>query len=446
MTTPADISGYVDGLVTTATARLQTDETLLAAFKGEHSDFVRFNQGRVRQAGSVQQLSADLDLIAGKRHTTASVQLSGVGEIDDVTMADTIALLREQRAVVPEDPYLLFNSEVSTTSTINDGKLLESHDAIDVVRSATSGHDMVGIYAAGRQFSGFASSLGQRDWHDSATFNLDWSLYLDRDKATKELYAGFDWDQATFERKVEAQGTQLEALARPAMDLVPNGYRTYLTPTALKEITDMLSWGGFSLRAHRTTDTPLLRMTAEGATLDASVTIREDTANGVSPRFQGQGFAKPDSVTLIEGGSFADHLVSPRSSVEYGVESNGAGGNESPSSISLAAGSIPAGEVLEHLGTGLYIGNLWYLNFSDRAACRTTGMTRFATFWVEGGEIVAPVNVLRFDDTAFRLLGDRLVGFTDTPEMLLDSLSYGARSTESARLPGALIEEMMFTL
>ena len=65
------------------------------------------------------------------------------------------------------------------------------------------------------------------------------------------------------------------------------------------------------------------------------------------------------------------------------------------------------------LGTGLYIGNLWYLNFSDRAACRTTGMTRFGTFWVEGGEIVAPIDVLRFDDTAYHLLGDRLAGLTD---------------------------------
>ena len=41
------------------------------------------------------------------------------------------------------------------------------------------------------------------------------------------------------------------------------------------------------------------------------------------------------------------------------------------------------------LGTGLFVGNLWYTNFSDRAACRTTGMTRFATFWIDEGEIVA---------------------------------------------------------
>ena len=62
-------------------------------------------------------------------------------------------------------------------------------------------------------------------------------------------------------------------------------------------------------------------------------------------------------------------------------------------------------DALAALDTGLCVGNLWYLNYSDRPACRMTGMTRFATFWVEDGKIVAPVDVLRFDDTIYRMLG-----------------------------------------
>ena len=78
-------------------------------------------------------------------------------------------------------------------------------------------------------------------------------------------------------------------------------------------------------------------------------------------------------------------------------------------------------EVLSRLGTGVYIGNLHYLNWSDRAACRTTGMTRFATFWVEDGEIKAPLNVMRFDETAYRMLGDNLVDLTDFLPTLLEA-------------------------
>ena len=39
-------------------------------------------------------------------------------------------------------------------------------------------------------------------------------------------------------------------------------------------------------------------------------------------------------------------------------------------------------------------------------------MTRFATFWVEDGKIVAPVDVLRFDDTLYRMLGENLEALT----------------------------------
>ena len=92
------------------------------------------------------------------------------------------------------------------------------------------------------------------------------------------------------------------------------------------------------------------------------------------------------------------------------------------------------------------MGNLWYLNFSDRMACRATGMTRFATFWVEGGEIVAPVDTMRFDETAYHMLGDNLVAIGSDVETLADGSTYGARSTDVWRLPGVLVEDYALTL
>ena len=94
----------------------------------------------------------------------------------------------------------------------------------------------------------------------------------------------------------------------------------------------------------------------------------------------------------------------------------------------------------------LYISNLWYLNFSDRSACRTTGMTRFATFWVEGGTIQSPLEVMRFDETLFSMLGEKLVGLTRERELLLDPGTYEQRSTRSAHLPGALVDDFTLTL
>jgi predicted Zn-dependent protease len=112
----------------------------------------------------------------------------------------------------------------------------------------------------------------------------------------------------------------------------------------------------------------------------------------------------------------------------------------------MAAGDIARDDVLQRLGTGVYINNLWYLNYSDRVACRMTGMTRFATFWVEGGVIQAPLSVMRFDESIYRMLGDHLLGLTAERDFILDSSTYHERSTGSSRLPGALVEDFNFTL
>jgi predicted Zn-dependent protease len=73
-------------------------------------------------------------------------------------------------------------------------------------------------------------------------------------------------------------------------------------------------------------------------------------------------------------------------------------------------------------------------------------MTRFACFWVEDGKVQAPVNVMRFDDSVYRMLGENLLGLTRERELLLDRGTYGGRSSRSVELPGALIEGLIFTL
>jgi predicted Zn-dependent protease len=73
-------------------------------------------------------------------------------------------------------------------------------------------------------------------------------------------------------------------------------------------------------------------------------------------------------------------------------------------------------------------------------------MTRFATLWVENGRIAAPLNVMRFDETLYRMLGENLLGFSAERNLILDSGTYGGRSTSSSRMPGALVKDFTFTL
>ncbi|MGH8714776.1 MAG: metallopeptidase TldD-related protein [Casimicrobiaceae bacterium] len=408
----ADIEGYFGELAALLDRSLAAGEVYTCGFAAEVSDFVRLNHGKVRQTGTVAQRYLRLHLIRGAKHAEHCFTLSGVAAPDRERIAAALASLRETIADLPDDPHLDYSTAVHSSRVVKSAPLPRSEEIVDTVLGAAAGLDLVGIYAAGPVYRGFANSLGQRNWHEVASFNLQWSLYHRADKAVKTVYGGFAWSAEEFAAKMQGARARLALLANPARSLDPGRYRAYLTPTAMEEITGMLCWGGFSGRALATRQSCLFRLSDGSAALDPSVAIAENTAAGVAPAFQDEGFARPASVPLVAGGRLVGSLVNPRTAKEFALSTNGANAAEMPEALDMAAGPLPADDALAALDTGLYIGNLWYLNFSDRPACRITGMTRFASFWVEHGKIVAPVNVMRFDDSVFRLLGDQLVGLT----------------------------------
>ncbi|MBX7200332.1 MAG: hypothetical protein K1X51_13280 [Rhodospirillaceae bacterium] len=426
-------------------ALLRGKEGFLASFAGESSEFVRYNRAAVRQAGAVEQRYLTLELFEGRRHAAQTLTLTGGAEDKD-QVARAVARLREILKDQPEDPLFLINETPASTRRILPATLPSADEMMETVTAAGRGRDLVGITANGPIHRGFANSFGQRNWDTASAFNVDLSFYLAADKAVKWGDAGTVWNAAGFAAKAEAAKQRLAALARPPKTIAPGGTRVYLAPAAVEELMGILGWGGFGLADHRTGTTPLIRMT-QGETLNPMITLRENTKDGLAPGFQSKGFLKPDSVTLIARGAYQDCLASPRSAAEFGAAQNGADDNaETPLSLDMAPGSLPEADVLKALGTGVYVGNLWYLNYSDRNTCRLTGMTRFATFWVENGEIVAPLNVMRFDDTLYRMLGGNLVALTAERDVQLASDTYESRQTRSMRLPGAVIEDFRLTL
>jgi predicted Zn-dependent protease len=436
---------YFQSLAAMVQDTLQTGERFTASFDAEETDFVRMNRGKVRQPGTVAQRYLTLRLIRETRHAEHSLSLTGDLTADRASVRTAIVDLRGVLPELADDPLLLLPTDVASSRNTRDTPLPASEVVIDEVLAAGAGLDLVGIYAAGPVWRGFANSEGQRNWHSTNTFNLQWSLYHRADKAVKTGHAGFAWDAAAFERKMGQARERLALISRPPRTLTPGKYRAYLAPSAMEEIAALLCWGGFSGRALATKQSALAKMQT-GESLDARVTLTEDTEGGVAPGFQAEGFARPPRVPLVSGGALVGSLVSPRTAREFGIAENGANSSEMPESLAMAGGTLASIDALAALDTGLAIGNLWYLNYSDRPACRITGMTRFATFWVENGKVVAPVDVLRFDDTVFRMLGTSLEALTAETEFILDAGTYQSRQLASVRLPGALVSEMAFTL
>jgi len=438
------VESYFRELSEKLCAAVAADEVLLLNYQGEDTDFVRLNSNKVRQAGHVRQQTLHLDLMNNGRETSAALPLAGLLDDDLVRAQSLLGRLRKQLPLLPEDPHLNYATEVHNSSHRGDNNLPAANEALGQLITAARGLDLVGVWAGGEMNHGFANSLGQFNWHSACSFNLDWSIYRECDKAVKQNYAGFAWDSEILAQKIAQARESLELLGQKPRTLEPGKYRVFLTPSALYELMKMVSWGGFGLKSHRTAQTPLLSMVREDATLHKDVTISEHHADGLTPRFTRAGFIKPDSVELIKDGAYRDCLANRRSAREYNAVVNC--GIEQPQSLQIAGGDLHQNDLFNALDTGLYISNLWYCNFSDRNHCRITGMTRFACLWVEQGKPVAPVNVMRFDESIYHILGDRLEGLTRAHEHILDTGSYGWRSDACARLPGALVNDFTFTL
>ncbi|MGP0172112.1 TldD/PmbA family protein [Pseudomonas sp. NCHU5208] len=438
-----DARQHFSALLEHLQGQVSGEEGFTLAYAAEQSTFIRFNQGRVRQAGQVQQVYVTLALYQGQRHAEHKLLLSGTFDEDAAALGQALQHLRALLPSLGYDPYLRLNREAWRSESTAVTAPLDGATVAQQIVSAAAGLDLVGFLAVGPQYQGFASSWGAFGWYAASSFNLEFSLFHGNGQAVKTTYAGEQWDAQAFARKLDGARQQLAFLGRPAKALQPGSYRAYLAPAALEELIGLCCWG-FGAQALASGGSPWQRLFSGKAELSAQVTLDERIEGGLAPAFTAEGPRQP--LRLVERGRPGERMVSSRSAAEYGLTANGAGRGEYPLALCMQGGDLEESEVLQRLGTGLYIGNLWYGNFSDLPAGRLTGMTRFATFWVEDGQIQAPVNTMRFDDSLFDFFGANLEALTREPELLLPSGTYGARQTGSMALPGALLSRFTLTL
>ena len=109
-------------------------------------------------------------------------------------------------------------------------------------------------------------------------------------------------------------------------------------------------------------------------------------------------------------------------------------------------GHLSQDDVLSSLDKGLYLSNIHYLNWSDNPGGRITGLTRYACFWVENGEIQAPIKTMRFDDTFYRFFGNELEAVGSSTELIPEVQTYGGRNMGGTVCPGILASSFALTL
>lgn len=424
-------------------AALKPTEALFVEIASESSQFIRFNRARVRQIGMVEDTVITLRLQSHQRTASSSFPYSGA--VDLAAALDFLTQLRSETEQLPVDPYLVPPTDTGSIQETYMGRLPDPDSVVETILRPVQDLDFVGIYSGGTIARGSFNSAGQAHWFATETFCLDYSLFTTTGKAVKNSYAGTHWDSATYQAQIEGDRQQLAQLEQPPRQLAPGRYRTYFAPAAVAELVGMLSWGAVSEAAYRQGGSALAKL-REGATLSPLFSLQEDFTGGTVPRFNADGDIAPPRLVLIERGKLQTFLISRRTAQEYKLVANGANRQETLRSPLVLPGTLPEREALAALDTGLYVGNLHYLNWSDRPGGRITGMTRYACFWVEKGKIVAPIADLRFDDSLYEFWGSHLEALTDTPVWIANTDTYERRSLGGITVPGMLVKAFQFTL
>ena len=438
---------YFENITKELFKNIKSNELLIINFDAEESKFVRLNKGKIRQAGSVKQISMTLSLSTkDKRNLKSYVRLNGSFERDISTLIKTLNYLRRELPDLPKDPYMMFSTSVHSTEISSEKQSTSDEVILEHILNSATKLDLVGIFSSGSIYTGLANSLGQKNWHEDYSFSFDYSIYNKNNNAIKLNYSSKKWNKDDYDFILNKGIEKLAILSNPEKKITTGEYRVYLEPSALNEIIDMMAWGGFSYKSNKIGTSPLHLLNKKERKLNELISIDENIKDGLSANFNSDGFIKPEEISMIKKGEFIESLTSPRSSLEYSVVHNAASPSEYPSSIDMRAGSISDDKILETIDNGIYISNLWYLNFSDRNNGRMTGLTRFGCFLVENGKLTAPINTMRFDDSVYSMLGDNLIGLTSSRELLIDSGTYEERSTSSARLPGAIVNNFKMTL
>lgn len=425
---------------------LKAHESMALTYSGESSLFIRINQTKVCQASHINQGFVSMDFISRNCHTEVTFSITGeLGE--DLSRArKVLENCRNECKTLPEDPYIVFPEEGESSDEDHYGNLPQIDTLADVLLKPAEACDLAGLYACGTLMRAYMNSKGQFHWFSTESFYFDYSLYTSSQKAIKATYARNEWKDEEYIVNFKQAKRGLDILEHPPRKLTPGKYRVYLAPSATQEFLNLLAWSGLGESVLRQGQSPLKKLSEGEKTLSPLFSLDEDFHLGLVPRFNEFGEISPVKIPLITKGKLSSLLINKRTAQEYNLKSNAANGGETPRSLKVHPGNLKESSILSRLGTGVYISNLHYLNWSDLQHGRATGMTRYGCFWVEEGKIVSPIQDMRFDETVYNVFGDYLEDLGEKADLIPQIFSYDEQSLGGTSVPGMLLNNFTFTL
>ncbi len=433
-------------LIETLLIKKTVTEQFTIKLSSECSQFTRFNHAKVRQTGCVTDGWIELNLMEDQRSSFRQFPFTGNWDLDWQIAYKALQELRDELLLLPIDPYLVVPSGTLTSREIHSGKLLAAEAVVPTVLELVTDLDFTGIYAGGSVIKAYADSSGQKHWFATDSFTLDYSLFTTSGQALKGNFAGIDWNQQAYIAQINQAKEQLKLLSQTPQELPRGHYKTYFAPAAVADLLMMLSWAAISEADIQQGNSALAALARQEKQLSLAFSLKENFQRGLVPRFNELGEMAALELSVIEQGILVNTLINSRTAKEYDKIANGANISETLRTPEVSPGNLTSDQIMSSLDTGLYVSNLHYLNWSDRPTGRITGMTRYACFWVENGEIIAPIENLRFDESLYRFWGENLVDLTTFREFIPEVGTYEGRQLGGSLVPGMLVNDFTYTL
>ena len=430
---------------------LEEGEGLTIYMEGENSQYFRFNDSKIRQTGIIEDYNVTLSLYRGKKSLQATTTISSDIDYSVKNLISEINGLRAPLSLIPENNFTAFPEKFDSLEVYREGDLPDREEILDILMGIIDSNNLTGVWTSGKIFRASSTSKGTHHWFEKDSFIFDFSLIDAKENMVKILYPGSDWNKDDFVEAFDDASKRLQLMDKPKLELKPGKYRVWFEPHAVADFVDMLNWNGVSEASLRNGSSCLLKMRKDNIKLSEKFSLDESFDRKSTASFNSRSEVS-GNVSLIKHGILKNTLINSKTALEYGLNSNYAedvnswGMGEYLRAPFMHGGDIKLNERFEKLGTGIFISNIHYLNWSDNLGGRITGLTRYACYWVQDGKMIAPIKTMRFDDSFYNFFGDNLeaVGETVLSRPVIET--YDGRNPGETTCPGILVNDFELTL
>jgi len=430
---------------------LKEGEDLTIYMEGENSQYFRFNDSKIRQTGIIEDYNVTLSLYHGKKSLQATTTVSSDIDYSVKNLISEIDGLRAPLSLIPENNFTAFPEKFDSLEVYRQGDLPDREEILGSLMGIIDNDNLTGVWTSGKIFRASSTSKGTHHWFEKDSFIFDFSLIDAKENMVKILYPGSDWNKDDFIAAFDDASKRLQLMDKPKLELKPGKYRVWFEPHAVADFVDMLNWNGVSEASLRNGSSCLLKMRKDNVRLSEKFSLDESFDRKSTASFNSRSEVS-GNVSLIKHGILENTLINSKTALEYGLTSNYAedvnswGMGEYLRAPFMHGGDIKLDERLEKLGTGIFISNIHYLNWSDNLGGRITGLTRYACYWVEDGKMIAPIKTMRFDDSFYNFFGNNLEGVGENVLSRPVIETYDGRNPGETTCPGILVNDFELTL